>query len=148
MRRQKLARRADFLAAAQGKRWRLRSFTLQAIAQKGPPGDETPGDGVPRFGFTVTKKLGGAVVRNRIRRRLKEALRLADTLPARPWHDYVIVAQPAALGQRFCALQDELQRAFTDIHGPGGASHGKGKGRSGGKPRAEKPKAGAGARPQ
>jgi ribonuclease P protein component len=130
LRRQKLARRADFLGAAKGRRWRSRSFTLQTAAQKG----ETPADGAPRFGLTVTKKLGGAVIRNRIRRRLKEALRLAETLPARPCHDYVIVAQPAALGQRFCALQDELQRAFTGIHGSGGASHGKGKGRPGGKP--------------
>ena len=131
MRRQKLARRADFLGAAKGRRWRSQSFTLQAVAQKG---ETPPDDGAPRFGFTVTKKLGGAVIRNRIRRRLKEALRLAETLPARPCHDYVIVAQPAALGQRFCALQDELQRAFTEIHAAGGASHGKGKGRSGTKP--------------
>ena len=54
-------------------------------------------DAPPRFGFTVTKQFGGAVQRNLIRRRLKEALRLLKPLPARPGHDYVILARPEAL---------------------------------------------------
>ncbi len=69
----------------------------------------------PRFGFTVTKLSGGAVQRNRIRRRLKEALRLLDPLPARPGHDYVILARPEALGMPFLALQGELIRALGKI---------------------------------
>jgi ribonuclease P protein component len=71
--------------------------------------------GAPRFGFTVTKQSGGAVQRNRIRRRLKEALRLLDPLPARPGHDYVILARPEALSMPFRALQGELIRAFGKI---------------------------------
>ena len=50
-----------------------------------------------RFGFTVTKKVAGAVGRNRIRRRLKEALRVSGALGARPGRDYVFVARRAAL---------------------------------------------------
>jgi ribonuclease P protein component len=69
----------------------------------------------PRFGFTVTKQCGGAVQRNRIRRRLKEALRLLNPLPARPGHDYVIVARPEALGMPFSALQGELIWALGKI---------------------------------
>jgi ribonuclease P protein component len=75
-----------------------------------PARDEPPL--APRFGFTVTKKLGGAVLRNRIRRRLKEALRRLDPLPARPAHDYVILARPEALDMAFSALQAELARAL------------------------------------
>ncbi len=51
-------------------------------------------------------------MRNRIRRRLKEALRRLDPLPARPAHDYVILARPEALGMDFSALQAELARAL------------------------------------
>jgi len=135
---QKLVRRADFLAAAKGKRFHSRSFSLQAVARQKPaagapkPGMATPPTGEPeacepRFGLTVTKRLGSAVVRNRIRRRLKEALRLAPALPARPCHDYVIVARPAALNLSFSALQHELQQAIAAIHAPASAGRGKGK---------------------
>ena len=141
-----LTRRADFLAAAKGRRFHSHSFSLQAAPRKkaaAPLGPEAGGaaqntaadaaveaTGAPRFGLTVTKRLGGAVLRNRIRRRLREALRLATALPARPCHDYVIVARPAALEQSFSALQDELQRAIAGIHAAGGAG-GKSKARSG-----------------
>ncbi len=64
----------------------------------------------------MTKKLGNSVVRNRIRRRLKEALRNLPDLSARPGYDYVIVARQAALNQAFPALQEELTRAFAEIH--------------------------------
>jgi ribonuclease P protein component len=139
---ERLRRRADFLRAAKGMRFVARGLTLQAAPRAIPsetmdrcaPGDpNTFGAGTrkdqtgnpldclrcaeaqPRFGFTVTKQSGGAVQRNRIRRRLKEALRLLNPLPARPGHDYVILARPEALGMPFLALQGELIRAFGKI---------------------------------
>jgi ribonuclease P protein component len=131
---QRLTRRAEFLAAAKGKRFHSRSFSLQAARrQQGSAGDDQAAC-APRFGLTVTKKIGNAVVRNRIRRRLKEALRLAPDLSVRPSHDYVIVARLPALGQSFSALQDELARAIAGIHAPGGTGRGAGKGRPGAKP--------------
>ncbi|MGH6842045.1 MAG: ribonuclease P protein component [Methylocella sp.] len=72
-------------------------------------------EAAPRFGFTVTKQIGGAVERNRIRRRLKEAVRLLDPLPARPGHDYVVLARPEALCMPFQDLQGELIRALGKI---------------------------------
>jgi ribonuclease P protein component len=70
----------------------------------------------PRFGFTVTKKLGNAVTRNRIRRRLKEAVRLS----ARPFcmsdHDYVLIARPAALNRPFAALLADVKSALQRVH--------------------------------
>ncbi len=121
---ERLRRRADFLRAAQGKRFFARGLTLQAAPRpipSEPMETRAPVDGppcreaAPRFGFTVTKRSGGAVERNRIRRRLKEALRLLDPLPARPGHDYVIVARPEALSMPFQALQGELVRALGKI---------------------------------
>ena len=104
----RLRRRADFVAAGKGKRVHLRNLTLQ--------GNFRTELGSPRFGFTVTKKVGGAVERNRIRRRLKEALRLAPGLAAQGDHDYVVVARREALSVPFADLQQELQRALARLH--------------------------------
>ena len=64
------------------------------------------------MGLTVTKGVGGAVVRNRVRRRLKEALRAAAPLEAEADHDYVLMARREALGRRFVALVDDVRTAF------------------------------------
>ncbi len=107
----RLKTRAEFLNAGKGKRFHAKSFTLQAVRRQADAAEARP-----RFGFTVTKKLGNSVVRNRIRRRLKEALRLLPSLSSRPGYDYVILARQAALDQAFPALQEELARAFVEIH--------------------------------
>ena len=61
----------------------------------------------PRFGFTVTKKVGNSVIRNRIRRRLREAIRLTDpTSPPKPGHDYVLVARIEALTAPFDDMRE------------------------------------------
>ena len=68
-------------------------------------------DGEPaRVGFTVTKKVGNAVVRNRVRRRLKEAVRVHAAADMAPGHDYVIVGREDVLTARFVALADEIAR--------------------------------------
>ncbi|WP_083772179.1 ribonuclease P protein component [Methylocella silvestris] len=107
----RLKRRADFVRAAKGKRFHAKGFTLQAVER--PESDRATA--APRFGFTVTKKVGGAVVRNRIRRRFKEALRTAEALPARPCRDYVVVARIEALRLAFATMQVELIRAIDKI---------------------------------
>ncbi len=106
--RGRLKKRADFIKAGRGRRVQAQAFAIQAVRR------EAGADG-PRFGFTVTKKLGSAVLRNRIRRRLKEALRLSH-LSARPDYDYVILARKAAATQAFPELQEELARAIAEIH--------------------------------
>jgi ribonuclease P protein component len=110
----RLKRRADFQRAARGRRARMEAFALQA--NRRAASDRTPEVPGPRIGFTVTKKLGGAVVRNRIRRRLKEAARLSPDLETRPDHDYVVMAQREALERRFDRLQADLVRAFSLVH--------------------------------
>jgi ribonuclease P protein component len=93
----------------------MEAFALQSNRRAAPPGDAPDAKGA-RVGFTVTKKIGGAVVRNRIRRRLKEAVRLTPNLEARHDHDYVLMAQREALKRRFDLLQADLVKAFALVH--------------------------------
>ena len=74
-------------------------------------GDEGP----PRAGFTVTRKLGGAVARNRIRRRLKEAVRLALPGCVKPGRDYVFIGRPEAASRPFGLLQQDLIDAVRSV---------------------------------
>jgi ribonuclease P protein component len=74
-----------------------------------------------RFGFTVTKKLGNAVTRNRMRRRLKEVVRLVAPTRARAGCDYVLIAREAAATRPFAALEQDLAAALAALHAPAAA---------------------------
>jgi ribonuclease P protein component len=113
----RLKRRAQFQRAARGRRSHVEPFVLQSLRR--PEGEPDVG---ARFGLTVTRKVGNAVVRNRIRRRLKEALRLAADLEARPDHDYVLVARIEALARPFEVLMKDLARALRAAHAPSARS--------------------------
>jgi ribonuclease P protein component len=71
-----------------------------------------------RFGFTATKSLGGAVLRNRARRRLKEAVRLAGPRHAVDGYDYVLIARAGTVQRRFTELVKDLERALAKVHDP------------------------------
>jgi ribonuclease P protein component len=110
----RLRRRAEFQRVSRGRRTQVETFTLQVNARAGaPPLDAA--DNRARAGFTVTKKIGGAVERNRIRRRLKEALRRAEAVAPAPGHDYVLMARREALTRPFDALIADIERAFSQI---------------------------------
>jgi ribonuclease P protein component len=104
-----LRRRAEFLRVRGGPRCATRAFVLEAKRRDG----EAAG---ARFGFTVSKQVGGAVERNRIRRRLKAAVRdvLADRV--RPDYDYVLIARRPALDARFASLVADLVNALDRVH--------------------------------
>lgn len=105
----RLKRRADFLAAARGRRVHCGPFTLQAGRRV--TADAEQGVAGARIGFTVTKKVGNAVERNRIRRRLREAVRGSEALSPAPETDYVVVARREALAVPFSRLKAELEAA-------------------------------------
>jgi len=71
-------------------------------------------EGVARIGFTVGRVLGGAVVRNRIRRRLREAVRLRRSL-LQGTVDVVINPKKSVLTVAFASLLEEVSRAFEVI---------------------------------
>src|SRR5262245_3348594 len=103
---ERLKKRADFVAVGRGRRIEKPGFVLQA-ATRAQPADAGTGEAPSqsaRFGFTVTKRLGNAAIRNRIRRRLREAVRLADNSLARASVDYVLVGRKAALDLPFKQL--------------------------------------------
>lgn len=129
-----LRKRRDFLAAAKAERAGAASFLMQGRNR----GDA----GMMRVGFTVTKKTGNAVVRNRIRRRLREAVRRVLPEAGRAGFDYVLVAREAALRTPFDALVQEIERSVRKVHAPKakGSKTG-GTKASGAKPHASEPRA-------
>lgn len=70
------------------------------------------GDAAVRAGITVTKKLGKAVLRNRIKRRLRAACRQTLPLHGEPGCDYVLIARAAAADLVFSDMIDDLRRAM------------------------------------
>lgn len=102
-----MKRRSEFLAVAKGVRVHKSGFTLQARRRDAPEAVTTGA----RVGFTVTKKVGNAVVRNRIKRRLRAlASDIRDEFDSAT--DYVIVARRDALGAPFAELGEELRQAL------------------------------------
>jgi ribonuclease P protein component len=102
-----LRQRADFLAAATGVKIPAAAFVLQSRAR----GDEGP----VRVGFTVSKKVGNAVERNRVRRRLREVVRLNGAARLRSGHDYVLVGRRAALRLPFARIAEEFSGALRRL---------------------------------
>ena len=120
---ERLTRRTDFRAAADGMRASGSAFVVQARARA---------DGGPvRIGFTVSRQVGNAVERNRVRRRLREIVRLsaggagaagaegADVgAGMHGGHDYVLIGRRAALAAPFGDMKRELDAALRRIHDP------------------------------
>ncbi len=118
-----LKRRQDFLAAAAALVCARRGCVVQARVR-----DDL---GEPRIGFTVTRKLGNAVVRNRIKRRLREAVRVASGLDLRRGHDYVFIGRAATLVQDFKDLTGDIVAATQRLNdGKGDPPRSRGKKRS------------------
>lgn len=109
-----LKKRAEFLRLRGGARCATPAFVLETK----PQSEDVTHPSCPRFGFTVTKALGGAVVRNRIRRRLKAAVGSVALENARAGQDYVLIARAAALVRSFPDLKKDLERAFQRVHQP------------------------------
>ena len=101
-----LTKRADFLAANRGLRVARPGFVLLARGNEGQG---------KRYGITVTKRIGNAVVRNRMKRRFRELLR--DALPAEglPDHDHVLIGREGGIERDFTQLRTELSAALARL---------------------------------
>lgn len=100
----RLTRRSEFLAAAGGRRFHSARLSLQALRRDGAAG--------PRVGFTITKRVGHATERNRIRRRLRDAVGRAGLDWTGEPVDLVVVGRRDALGAPFEVLVADLQTGF------------------------------------
>jgi len=102
----RLRRRSQFLRAARGNRAGRSAFGLQVA---------TTGEELPGVGFTVTKKVGNAPARNRMKRRLRAAAAAcADDF--RPGHDYVLLARREALSRPFAKMITDLSGLIARVH--------------------------------
>ncbi len=117
-----LRKRADFLRLNRAPRVAVQGLVLQAaptpVEVGEGVGEETGKGEAMRLGLTVTKKIGNAVTRNRVRRRLREAARAVLPVAGRPGYDYVLIARAGALGRSFEDLKGDLERALERVHNP------------------------------
>lgn len=102
---ERLKRRAEFLrAASRGRKAAMPGVVVQVLRR--------PDTGPVRLGFTVTKKVGNAVVRNRTRRRLREAARLEFAGRPLSGLDIVLIGRDDTRGRPFTALRADLRHAL------------------------------------
>jgi len=99
-----IKRRAEFVAANRGLRVARPGFVLLAH----------PNGGLgKRYGITVTKKIGNAVVRNRMKRRFRELLRALLPAGGLPDHDHVLIGRQGGIERDFGALREDLSAALA-----------------------------------
>ena len=104
---ERLRKRPDFLACAKGPYCARGAVLIQAR-----PRDENP---LVRAGFTATKRIGGAVERNRAKRRLREAARLILPDLAHPGTDYVFIARGGVTTRPWPRLLDDVKSALLRL---------------------------------
>lgn len=121
----RLKRRREFLlVAAQGRKWVAPGLILQVSPQTATV--ETPAGAIGasptlRIGFTVSRKVGNAVVRNRVRRRLRAAAEAVMPTHARQDFDYVVIGRRQSLTRPFPALLQDLEVALRKVRAERGA---------------------------
>jgi ribonuclease P protein component len=100
-----IRKRSDFLAANRGTRIPTPGFVLLVR-------DRADGDAALRVGFTVTKKIGNAVVRNRMKRRFRELARELIPAGGRPGADHVLIGRAGGVERDLGELRQDLAKAL------------------------------------
>ena len=110
---ERLKSRRQFLkVAAAGRKWVTPGLVLQA--RRADPDDNEPTVDM-RVGFTVSRKVGGAVVRNRVRRRLRAVADRVMPYRALSAHEYVVIGRKAAAGRPFAMLVRDLEASLIGL---------------------------------
>lgn len=112
-----LPARKDFLAAARARKAVSPGLVLQMRAREGDDSDAPA-----RVGYTASRKVGNAVVRNRARRRLRAAVNDVLAPRALKGHDYVLIARAATAQRPYDALLADLISALDRVEKPGRAA--------------------------
>ncbi len=107
----RIKHRADFLRAQKFRRHYAPGLTLESC-----PSPDNSGDTLCRVGFTASRKVGSAVMRNRAKRRLRAAAAQILPLLGRRGHDYVLIAKTATLSRPYAALVADLTKALSGAH--------------------------------
>ena len=106
-----LKKRSQFLlVAGKGRKWATPGLVLQALR----PSRDAAEPPVTRVGFTASRKVGIAVIRNRARRRLREAARRVLAVHAAPG-DYVMIARGETVRREFAALLGDVEAALRRL---------------------------------
>src|SRR6201996_8855213 len=108
---ERLKKRPDFLACAQAAHCARGAVLIQARLRDAEP--------LVRAGFTATKRIGGAVDRNRAKRRLREAARLLLPELASPGFDYVFIARGGVTTRPWPRLLDDVKSALLRLAADG-----------------------------
>ncbi|BAI95595.1 MULTISPECIES: ribonuclease P protein component [Sphingobium] len=103
-----MSRRADFLAANRGRRAPMPGFVL-LVRERGD------GDPAMRYGITVTKKIGGAVIRNRMKRRFRVLARELLPVHGVAGADHVLIGRSEGIERDFGLLRGELEKALRKV---------------------------------
>jgi ribonuclease P protein component len=106
---ERMQSRAEFLAAAKGASCARGAVVVQALDRSTQRAQRI------RAGFTATRKIGGAVVRNRAKRRLREAARLTLPLHGRAGFDYVFIARGGTAARPWARLLDDVKSALISL---------------------------------
>ena len=105
-----ITKRADFLAANRGKRYATPGFVLLVF-------DRRDDDLAKRLGITITKKVGNAVVRNRMRRRFRElAMEMLGDL-GKAGADHILIGRDGGIERDFGTLRAEMAKALGKLAG-------------------------------
>ena len=110
-----LTKRPDFLRASRAKRQATKGLVLQARKR----GAGEPDPDLIRIGYTCSKKVGNAVMRNRAKRRLRAIAREVLPVKGHAGWDYVLIGRVGTTVDRpYIEMVNDLTRALTIIHGP------------------------------
>ena len=103
-----ITKRSDFLAANRGKRYATPGFVLLVF-------DRRDGDPAKRLGITITKKVGNAVIRNRMRRRFRELAREMLGEMGKAGADHILIGRDGGIERDFGDLRGDMAKALTKL---------------------------------